>query len=323
MSCDWKAGLALSLATAALWGFLPIVIKGVLKEFDPFTTTWFRFLGGAALLGVWLLLRRPSSLRPPATLRARLLLALAILCMSGNFTLFALSLSYQSPSVTQTVLQLGPPLVFLGGAFLFKEPIGRSQWFGFAILLSGLGLFFNTKIPLLFGGFGPQTLGVVLVVLSALCFASYSLSQKALIGEFKPESALFYALFCGILLMAPFASPSQILHASPTGLLLLFLAVLHTLLPFFFFGEALRIWETSRVGAIVAMPPLVTVFATGAVSALIPDYVKPEGLNAASYFGVALVVCGCMTGALGRPRAKASSPLDAGRGLARSTRQEA
>ena len=48
------------------------------------------------------------------------------------------------------------------------------------------------------------------------------------------------------------------------------------------------------------MPPLVTVFATGLVAYLIPDHVEPEHLNTMSYVGVALVVGGCMAGALGR-----------------------
>ncbi len=312
MSSNWRAGLALSLATAALWGFLPIVVKGVLKEFDPFTTTWYRFLGGSLLLGLWLLLRRPESLIPPAKGRAAGLLALAILCMSGNFTLFVLSLSYQSPSVAQTVLQLGPTLVFLGGAFLFKEPLGRGQWLGFATLLGGLGFFFNEKLPLLFASMGPQSVGVLLITLSAGCFACYSLTQKSLIGTVRPETTLFWALLCGVALLAPLAKPAQLLHASPTGLLLLLLAILHTLLPFFLFGEALRVWDVSRVGAIVATPPLVTVFATDLIARLIPDYIKPEGLNALSYFGVALVVAGCMLGALGKPRRKVEPPLENG-----------
>ena len=95
--------------------------------------------------------------------------------MCGNFTFLALSLTCQSPSVTQTVLQLGPPLVFVGGGVLFREHIGRMQWVGFATLLLGLACFFNTKLPLIFTEFGPQTHGVLYVALSACCFASFSL----------------------------------------------------------------------------------------------------------------------------------------------------
>lgn len=297
----WKAGLALSLAAAALWGFLPIVVKGALREVDPLTTTWVRFAGSAVILGAWLAVRQPSSLKPALGTRRAWLLPLAVLCMSANTTLFVYSLAFQSPSVSQTVLQLGPPLVFIGGAVLFREPVSRVQWAGFAMLLLGLALFFNTKLPFLVSGRGPQTLGVVLVLLSACGFAGYSLSQKALLPVLRPETTLFWALVGGACLLTPLAAPARILQASPTGWLLLVLAVLHTVLPFFCFGQALRLWETSRVGAIVALPPLVTALATGIVARLIPDYVQAEGLNLLSCAGIALVVAGCMSGALGRP----------------------
>ena len=293
-----------------MWGFLPIIVKGVLQEFDPFTATWFRFAGATTIFGLWLTLRRPESLVPKFAGKAAILLPLAILGMSGNFSIYALSLSYQSPSVTQTVMQIGPPMIFLGGAFLFKEGIGRLQWIGLSVLLPGLALFFNTKLGAIFGGFGPQTIGVLLTVISATSFATYSLSQKALMPNIPPESVLFMALLCGTFILLPFSDISEVWKASPTGLLLLFLAILNTIFAFVCFGEALRIWDASRVGAIVAMPPLVTVFATGFVAKLIPEHIHAEGLNALSIIGACLVVTGCMMGALGKAKVEKDPSMD-------------
>lgn len=307
---NWKAGLALALATAAMWGLLPIIMKGVVKEFDPFTATWFRFAGATALFGLWLSHRRPESLVPKFSGRAAYLLPLAILGMSGNFSLYALSLDYQSPSVTQTVMQVGPPMIFLGGAFIFKEGIGRLQWLGLATMIPGFALFFNTKLGTLFGGFGPQTLGLVLTALSATCFAAYSLSQKALMPETRPESVLFMALLCGVFLLLPFSDFTQVWKASPTGLILMLLAVLNTIFAFVFFGEALRLWDASRVGAVVAMPPLVTVFATGLVAGMIPEHIQAEGLNVLTVLGACLVVAGCVMGALGKAKVEKDPASD-------------
>ncbi len=307
---NWKAGLALALATAVMWGLLPIIVKGAVQEFDPFTATWFRFAGASAIFGLWLAHRRPESLIPKFKGKAAWLLPLAILGMSGNFSLYALSLAYQSPSVTQTVMQVGPPMIFLGGAFIFKEGVGRLQWVGLATLLPGLALFFNTKLGLVFGSFGPQTVGVILTILSATCFATYSLSQKALMPEVRPESALFMALLCGTFIMLPFSDFTQVWKASPTGLFLLFLAILNTIFAFVFFGEAMRLWNASRVGAIVAMPPLVTVFATGLVAQIIPEHIHAEGLNALSVLGAVLVVSGCMMGALGKAKVEKDPSLE-------------
>ena len=53
-----RLGLALSLVTVLLWGFLAIALKIVLQELDPFTVTWFRFAIAGLLLGSYLTLRQ-------------------------------------------------------------------------------------------------------------------------------------------------------------------------------------------------------------------------------------------------------------------------
>jgi len=52
-----RLGLALSLLTVLLWGFLAIALKIVLQEIDPFTVTWFRFTVAGVLLGAYLAIR--------------------------------------------------------------------------------------------------------------------------------------------------------------------------------------------------------------------------------------------------------------------------
>lgn len=308
-SPNWKKGLLLSLCAAGLWGVLPIIMKGAIRDFDPFTATWFRFAGGASLFGAWLFLRRPGALKPNWKTKRAWLLPVAILGMSGNFCLLAWSLEYQSPSVSQIVLQIGPPLVFLGGAFIFGDAIARLQWLGFLLLLPGLALFFNARLPLLFSGTDASAIGVLLIAISAVCFATYSLSQKALMPAIRPETTLFWGLIGGLFILFPFARPGQLLQAGPIGVSLIGGAILNTFIPFLCYGEALRVWETSRVGAIVALPPLVTLFATGLVARLIPEYIQAEHLNAYSVIGVLVFVTGCLLAGLGRGAAVKTSAL--------------
>ena len=47
----WRLGLALALVTAACWSTLPVALKVMLAELDPFTLTWIRFViaGGVML----------------------------------------------------------------------------------------------------------------------------------------------------------------------------------------------------------------------------------------------------------------------------------
>jgi drug/metabolite transporter (DMT)-like permease len=275
---NWKLGLSLALATAVMWGLLPIIVKGAVHDFDPLTATWFRFAGATALFGLWLSWRRPESLIPRFKGKAAWLLPLAILGMSGNFSLYAVSLKYQSPSVTQTLMQLAPPTIFLGGAFLFKEGVCKLQWVGILVMIPGMALFFNSRLPEIFGGSHESAFGAFLTVLSAFSFATYSLCQKGLFPEIRPESTLFMAVLCGTFILLPFSDFSQVWKASPTGLALMLLAVLNTIFAFVAFGEAMRVWDASRVGAVVALPPLVAVACTGS-SRSSYRFHPSEGLN--------------------------------------------
>jgi drug/metabolite transporter (DMT)-like permease len=299
---NWKAGLIFSLIAAVCWGFLPIIMKGAIRDFDPFTATWFRFAGGVAGFGLWLLWRRPSLLIPKPTENHRWMLPLAVLCMSGNSLFLTWSLSYQSPSITQTVLQIGPPLVFLGGALIFKEGVGKLQWLGLLAILPGLGLFFNTEFADIVSGRSPITIGVLMISISAVCFASYSLLKKAMMSRIPAETTVFWGLAGGVVILLPFAHPSQWLQASPVAIAMLVAAMFNTFLPFFCYGEAFRLWDASRVGAIIAMTPIVTVFATGAISRIIPAYIHPERLNLYTILGIVVVVGGSMTAALGKAK---------------------
>jgi drug/metabolite transporter (DMT)-like permease len=299
-STNRKAGLLLSLTAAVLWGLLPIIMKGAIRDFDPFTATWFRFAGGVAGFGLWLLWCRPSLLIPRPTENHRWMLPLAVLCMSGNSLFLTWSLSYQSPSITQTVLQIGPPMVFLGGALIFKEDVDKLQWLGLLAILPGLGLFFNTELANVLSGKSPLTIGVLLISISAVCFASYSLLKKAMMSRIPAETTLFWGLVGGVIILLPFAKPAQWFQASPIAIAMLVAAMFNTFLPFFCYGEAFRLWDASRVGAIIAMTPIVTVFATGAVARVIPDYIHSEQLNLYTMLGIVVVVGGSMTAALGK-----------------------
>ena len=75
------------------------------------------------------------------------LLAVATLTLIGNYVLYLVALDHATPSVTQVVIQLAPLMLLVGGVLVFREPFGRAQWVGFAVLAAGLLLFFNERLP--------------------------------------------------------------------------------------------------------------------------------------------------------------------------------
>jgi drug/metabolite transporter (DMT)-like permease len=75
---------------------------------------------------------------------------------------------------------------------------------------------------------------------------------------------------------------------------------LNTLMAYGAFAEALEHWEASRVSAVLALTPLVTLVAVWAVSLLAPTLIAPERLTALSVLGAILVVAGSVAVAIGK-----------------------
>ena len=80
---------------------------------------------------------------------------------------------------------------------------------------------------------------------------------------------------------------------------LLTLCALITLISYLSFAEALDHIEASRVGVVLATTPLITVAGMVIFAPMLPDLLKPEGLNSLSLVGAFLVMIGSMLGSIG------------------------
>lgn len=166
---DASIGFILALTTAVLWGSVPIAIREIVPNMNPITLVWYRFILSFSLLFVILALKHQlPKKRQFMNPRVLLLLFIATLGLSGNFTLFSAALLYISPTVTQVVAQLSSVGLLLAGLIVFKEHLKPSQAVGVVILILGLGLFFNTSIIEILTQLTTYSKGVLL----ALCAAT-------------------------------------------------------------------------------------------------------------------------------------------------------
>lgn len=295
----WVYGLCLALLTALLWGILPVKLKQVLQAMDPVTVTWFRLLVSGALLFIWLAsVRRLPSFKTLGP-RGKGLVALAVLGLVGNYVLYLIGLRLLSPGTTQLMIQTGPVMLLVSSIFLFKERFSLGQGVGLAVLLLGFALFFNERLIELFTSLGDYTAGVLTVLLAAMVWTFYGLSQKQLLTVWNSLQVMMVIyLFCA-LLITPWAHPLQALQLTPVQGWLLLACCLNTLVAYGAFAEALAHWEASRVSATLALTPLVTLASVAVAAHLWPDYVQPEQINALGYGGAVLVVVGSALTALG------------------------
>ena len=146
---NWRRGFTLALATAALWGVLPIALKVVLEGMDAYTIVWWRFAAAMAGLGAFLAVRGELPRIRGAGSAAVALIAVATVTLTGNYVLYLVALDHTTPSVTQVVIQLAPLMLLVGGVVVFREHFVPAQWLGFAVLGAGLLLFFNERLPIL------------------------------------------------------------------------------------------------------------------------------------------------------------------------------
>ena len=299
LSGRWKLGLGLAVFTALAWGLLPIALAITLPAVDAITITWFRFL--VASLGLGVILAAMGRLPKLGAIDGRgwLVLIIALVGLVGNFVLYVIALAYASPTVNQVVTQLSPILLMLGGIALFHEHFNTRRWLGFVLLLVGLPLFFNRRLPELMhldSGLGH---GVALLVLASVVWSVYGLAQKYLLRRMQGQQVLLLLYVGSMLLLSPFAHPAHLLKVNALQAWMLAFACVNTVVAYGAFAEALRHWEASRVGATLTLTPLFTMVAMWILEHAVPGLVKAEQLNLLSVAGALIVVGGSMLCALG------------------------
>ena len=301
----WRLGLFLASVTAVMWGLLPVALKALLDGMDAYTITWYRFLIASLALGGYLLQKRRLPALSKLSWRGRSLLVISILGLIGNYLLYLVGLNWVTPATSQMVIQLAPMFLLLGGLVFFHESFQIGQWIGFVVLVAGLLLFFNNRFADLASGGGQYYAGVVITVVAAVSWAAYALIQKQLLRVYDSEQILVLIYAASVILIFPLAQVRKVLALSLIQLLLLLFCCLNTLVAYGAFAEALVHWEASRVSAVLAITPLLTLLTVWLIRLWLPESAIPEHLNTLSIVGAALVVAGSMAAALARRRTRA------------------
>lgn len=296
----WRWGLTLSLIATFLWGILPIALAVVLQELDVYTVTWFRFLIAFGVLAAYLASRQQLPNLQKLRSASLGLLAIATAFLGLNYLFFLQGLVHTSPTTSEVVIQLAPVLLSLGALAIFKERYTLRQWVGLGVLALGFVLFFHEQLKTMFTARDTYLLGYGLLVLGAITWAIYALAQKQLLLKL-PSASIMLVIYAGCtILFSPLSAPPTILTLSPLQLGLLLFCGLNTLLAYGAFAEALEHWEASRVSAVIALAPFITMVSVWAVSLLTPTLIAPEHLTILGVLGAVLVVVGSVAIALGK-----------------------
>ena len=279
----------LAASTATMWGILPIMLSGLLYTLGPITTTFFRFSLAAILITPYLIVRRRLVNRHKmTTLNLVIKLLSAGLLLTINYALYILGLEKTSAEASQIMMQISPVLLLLAGVWVFKEQFSLLQWCGFIIFFSGLIMFFSPRFDDVFISLSDYGIGLLMLIGAAVSWVGYAIIQKVLLREFNAEETMLVFYWIGALVFLPFSDFDTLGQLTSLQWLLLALCGFNTLIAYGCFSEAMVHIEASRVSAVIAMTPLVTV----SIVQLIPI----PGIIAEPLFLISLVGAVCVVG---------------------------
>ncbi|NET89955.1 MAG: DMT family transporter [Kamptonema sp. SIO1D9] len=296
----WRLGLGFSLVTVFLWGILPIALTVTLQELDVYTLTWFRFVVSFVLLGLILAVRGKLPQVKKLTATPLWLLAIATIFLAINYLLFVQGLAMTSPANAQVLIQLAPVMMGLGAIAIFRERYNLRQWMGLAVLTLGFSLFFHEQLNNLINAQGTYLLGCFVVVIAAAAWAVYALAQKQLLQTLSSANIMLLIYGGCALIFTPFAQPQQLFSLPSLQWGTLIFCALNTLVAYGAFAESLAHWEASKVSALLATTPLVTIGSVSLLDWLIPSLIAANPLTILGFFGASLVVTGSAAIALGK-----------------------
>ncbi|MBC6430984.1 DMT family transporter [Nostoc sp. HG1] len=296
----WHLGLALSLLTVLLWGILPIALTITLQVLDVYTIIWFRFLISFLLLGVYLGIRGKLPKLEQLRSASWKLLAIATLFLGINYFFFMQGLALTSPANAEVLIQLSTLLLGFGGLVIFKERYRLYQWIGVSVMICGYLIFFREQLTNLITAHGTYILGSVLIALGAMSWAIYALAQKQLLQSLSSPSIMLIIYGGCALLFTPLAKIQSLFILDSFHLLMLVFCALNTLIAYGAFAESLEHWEASRVSAVIALAPIVTLISVAVVSVIAPNWIPSENFTSIAILGAGLVVTGSVAIALGK-----------------------
>lgn len=291
-------GFLLSLTAAICWGVLPLALKRTLEQLDPLTVTFYRFAFAAVVLLAVPKIRMGIA-RTAWSTGIVLILLMAGAGLFGNYVLFLAGVKHSSPNNAQVMIQSAPMLFALTSAFLFKEKVSFLRGLAFGGLVGGLCLFSWDQLGSLFGADAAEySLGSQLIVASAVAWVFYAVAQKILLRTIPSLSMLALVFVGGTLVFAMPSQPMAILNMDRVHWLLLGFCAVNTILAYGAFAEALRVWDASRVSAVLSISPILTMITTVAVDGAFPGLVPSPEIHATGVVGAVLVVASSMAASL-------------------------
>lgn len=260
----YRIGVFWSFVSAFVWSTTFVGARYLLKDgrIDAVTLTMVRFLiGGGLLMGVGLLLRR----RQVLGVTTRDLLWCALLGMLGVSAMSVLLFLGQRSTTainSSMIMQVCPLLILFGGVFI-GERLRTTQVAGALVALLGCLMVTGVVTTRGIEYHADHLAGDLLVVLSAVCWAVYTVMAKPVVVRMGGFAATAWTLVFGavetailwLIMPAPAVWPAD----GPAWGVVLYLAIFPSGIAFFAWYEAMDRIELSLLNVMQYLTPVFTI----------------------------------------------------------------
>ncbi|UCD14315.1 MAG: DMT family transporter [Thermoplasmatales archaeon] len=242
-----------------VWASSFIVVKTATEEIDPIGLGFLRFLIATPIMVLILLIRGKDIYIP-----AKELPSLSILGLTGVTLLYLfqyVGISYTNASISAVLISTNVIFIAILSSVFLRETLSAKRVLG--IILSFLGVFVVILSNLPRENFTLNNIffiGSILVLLSAFCWAIYSIVGKRLLKKYDILTVTSYAFALGTFFYIPFVISDLIpvvQKLSVNGFLAaLYLAIFCSVFGYIGWYYALEKTEASKAAVFLNLIPL-------------------------------------------------------------------
>jgi drug/metabolite transporter (DMT)-like permease len=251
-----------ALMSISFWGVSFVSTKAVLEKLDPYSLLVIRFGIGALFLLLLLVVQRH---RLHISIKyVPHLMVLGILGVFVHQVLQATALLTINASAAGWLISFSPIFTVILSLLFLHEKMNFTKAVGMVLAITGVLIVTSTR-----SGQSIQfamNIGFLLMILSTLNWAIYSVLLKSLKIPYPPLVVTFYMCVTGLILTTPFIIRNRgwenltLLDHSEWAHLL-FLGVFVSGIAYWYWGKALEVLEASKVSMFLYLEPIATLVA--------------------------------------------------------------
>jgi drug/metabolite transporter (DMT)-like permease len=251
-----------ALVSISFWGVSFVSTKAVLGKLDPYSLLVIRFGIGTLFLLLLLLLQRHR-----LQISIKFVPHLMILGILGVFVhqvLQATALLTINASAAGWLISFSPVFTVILSILFLQEKMRITKAVGLVLAITGVLIISSTRSGQSFQF--EMNIGFLLMILSTLNWAVYSVLLKSLKIPYPPLVVTFYMCLLGLILTTPFIIRNKgwenlsLLNHSEWAHLL-FLGVFVSGIAYWYWGKALEVLEASKVSMFLYLEPIATLIA--------------------------------------------------------------